>query len=203
MGDIVRYYDTAKPLLDTVNKMAPPGTATNADEQKKILSTIANTYSAEGQSFKDNLSNTLSNQVDKYIEISHRLNDYNEIYNTNKYIQKELGSDNQRIGDVNNKLKNRIFISKQKSQLYRYDIRKYRFMTSILLSSMFLLLILLSMSASNLAGTLSGGKFYTIVGITALIYTCVLVALVINNSYRSPLDWDKSYWLSVKRPSYD
>ena len=88
-NEIGQYYPPLQSLLSEIQGMVPPGPSSNA-QQGQALSQIVNAATAENAQFKGLLASSLDDQVTKYVDVSNRLNDFNEIYNTNKYIKKEL-----------------------------------------------------------------------------------------------------------------
>jgi len=196
--DINQYYPTLQPLLGNVQKMVPNGSSTS-DGQKNALQEIAYQGTAEDGDFRSKLASSLNDQVSKYIEVSHRLNDYNEIYNTNSYIDKELKTSKKEITGVTQKLKNRIYSSKQKSQLYEYEKNKLSFYKSLFLVSCFVIVDLITLVGVHLQGVISEKTLYVVTGVSAGIYLLIVFVLVYANSFRTHTDWNKFYWESMNK----
>lgn len=192
-NQINQYYPTLQPLLANIQNIVPAGTTTT-DQQRAALETIANKYTAESPEFKQQLTSSLEDQVDKYIGITDKLHDYNEIFNTNTYINKELKKEQKRINDITRDLKNQIYISKQKSQMYEYDTNKLNFYRGILLVSSFVILELFALVAAQLTNIIGSKVFYWIVSISGLVYLAVIISIVYANSFRSNTDWNKFQW---------
>lgn len=195
-AEINQYYPTLQPVLSGIQDMIPSGKSTNV-EQQRALTAMANATVAENQVFKDTLSNSLQSQVDKYVDLSYRLNDYNEIYGTNKYLQKELKSSEDKLGKLSAKLKNKIFISKQKSQMYEYQRNKILFYKNLFLFSCFVIVELMALVGSHLAGQISAKLLYIVTGISVTIYLIIVFMWIYTNSFRSHTDWDKYMWTTV------
>jgi lipopolysaccharide export LptBFGC system permease protein LptF len=197
---ITQYYPTLQPLLADIQQMIPAGQST-ATQQSNALNNIANTYTAESPEFRAYLESSLEDKVDKYIGISHRLNDFNEIYNTNKYIDKELRKEQYRIDDTTNKLKNKIYISKQKAQMYEYETNKLKFYKNLFLLTVALAITLMVFATYNLNNYIAPKAFYVLTGIAVFIYIVIVFVLLYANSYRSHTDWNKYNWGNISNNS--
>jgi uncharacterized membrane protein len=195
---IAQFYPTLQPLLRDIQEMVPAGSSTT-QQQSQALTTIANTNTAENQEFKTKLESSLTDHVSKYVGLTHRLNDYNEIYNTNKYIGTELKKADKEMNSVTRKLKNKIHISKQKSQMYEYQRNRLKFLKSLFLVSCFVIIDLLVLVAANLSGLIPTKLFYILIGVSVAIYLFIVYMLVYANSFRSHTDWNKFYWSSVNQ----
>ena len=195
-AEIGQYYPSLQPLLTEIQEMIPPGRS-SSDQQTNAMKEVVNKYTAENSEFKHKLSASLNDQVNKYVDLSHRLNDYNEIYNTNSYIHQELGREDEGMDSTTKQLKNSIFISKQKSQLYEYQKNKLIFYKGLFLISCFIIIDLLTFTGVHLSGKISSKILYIIAGISAVVYLCGVFFLVYSNSYRSHTDWNKFYWSSL------
>jgi hypothetical protein len=195
-GTISQYYPTLQPLLADIQDMIPTGRSSN-QQQRAALQTIANTSVAENQEFKDLLANSLDDKVNKYVDISHRLDDYNEIYNTNKYLNKELKTSEKKMKELSDTLKNKIFISKQKSMMYEYERNKLKFYRALFLASCFLVITLLVLVGVHLTGQLAEKTLYIVTGGALALYLLGVYIIIYSNSFRSHTDWDKYNWASA------
>jgi hypothetical protein len=195
-SQISQYYPTLQPLLTDIQNMIPPGQATNA-QQNQALQEIVNRYNAENNTFKELLSSSLGDKVNKFQTISSTLQDYNEIYNTNKYIHKELNVSERDVKKMKENLKNNIYIAKQKSQMYEYKKNKFNFYKAIFLVSCFIIVDLLSFTGLHLNGIISSKTLYMIMGVSVVIYLIIVMIIIYSNSFRSNFDWNKFNWESV------
>jgi lipopolysaccharide export LptBFGC system permease protein LptF len=167
--------------------------------QKAALTSIANKNMIENQAYLENIKGTLDTQIDKYVSLSHRLNDYNEIYNTNKYIKKELATHNRDMDSLTSNLRNKIYISKQSSQIQSYETNKLRFWRGWFLFSAFVILALCTVAGAHMQGNISENVFYAILGVVAILYLTIFIVMATANAYRSHLDWYKYYWASMNK----
>ena len=193
---IGQYYPSLKPLLAEIESMVPPGSSTN-EQQGYAINEIVNQYTSESPEFKQKLASSLEQQVDKYVDLSHRLTDYNEIYNANSYIAQELGREESGLKDTTTRLKNTIYISKQKSQFYEYQKNKLSFYKGLFLVSCFIIVDVLTVTGSHMSGLISSESLYTITAVSVVIYLFVVYFLIYWNSTRTNTDWNKFNWGSV------
>lgn len=195
-AQIGQYYPTLQPLLSQIQDMVPAGQSTN-DQQNQALAQIANQYTSENAQFKGQLASTLNDQVGKYVDLSHRLNDYNEIYNTNAYIDQELSREERELARTTNKLKNSIFVSKQRAMMYEYQREKTNYYKVLVLISCFMAVDLINLSGLNINGRIGDKYMYIYIAISVAIYLAVVGLFTYSNSFRSNTDWNKYNWSNV------
>jgi hypothetical protein len=195
-NNMLQYHSVLQSLLSDVQSSLPSGQSTSSQQQSAVAN-IATTYSSESTGFKDLMQSSLDDKVGNYVEITHKLNDYNEIYNTNKYIDNELTREKSRMNDLIQKLKNKIYISKQKSQMYEYNANRLKFNKGFFLFCCSFVINLLALAAALLANTISYTKFYVSIAIITIIYISIIVVLLYANSYRTHTDWNKFHWGSI------
>lgn len=195
-----RYYDPLQSTMNEVQQLVPKTNSTT-QHQREAVQKIALGRVAENSQFTNEIQDKLQGRVDKYVELSHRLNDYNEIYNTNKYISDELERTNQRVDATKNKLKNTIYVSKQKTQTYEYEKFKWAYYRTLLLVTAFVVIDLLTVVGIHLQGGVSETYLYVIMGITALAYVVIMSVFIYSNSFRSKSDWNKYMWQGINQSS--
>jgi hypothetical protein len=196
--EINKYYPTLQPLLNDINDMLPSTNVTR-DHHRRALTELSLQQTAENSQYTQEMKQKLENRVGKYVELSHRLNDYNEIYNTNAYIYNELDKSEQKLSKTTQKLKNTIYISKQKTQMYEYEKNKINFYRTLFLISCFLVIDLISLTGLHMQGGISAYFLYIWMGISVIIYLIVMFVLIYSYSYRSRTDWDKYMWDSMSK----
>jgi hypothetical protein len=140
-------------------------------------------------------SNTqLGKYSDAYMMNTHFLNDFNEIHNSNEYLNNKTLYETQRLEGINDKLRATILKMKQELLLKRYTTEDYRVKTSILYASIvvacFLLILVIFYSKDEL-----GKRLLTILSAIIIALFITFVYLTVRyNSYRVETDWNKYYW---------
>ncbi len=195
---VSNYLPALQDLLQNIQNITP-ASSSSSTQQQAALQTIANTGVAENSSFQNLIASSAQSRIDKYIDLSHRLVDYNEIYNTNKYVQGELATETNRMGNLKNNLKNKIFISKQKSMGYRYEKSKTKFLMNLFLFSVFVFIILIALTSAQLAGSLTLTTFYIIVATIVVVYILIILLYISSNAYRTHSDWEKYHFSSMNK----
>lgn len=140
-------------------------------------------------------SNTqLGKYSDSYMINTHFLNDFNEIHNSNEYLNNKTLFETQRLEGINDKLRATILKMKQELLLKRYTTEDYHVKTSILYASIvvasFLLILIIFYSKDDL-----GKRLLTILSVIIIALFITFVYLTVRkNSYRVETDWNKYYW---------
>jgi hypothetical protein len=140
-------------------------------------------------------SNTqLGKYSNAYMMNTHFLNDFNEIHNSNEYLNNKTLYETQRLEGINDKLRATILKMKQELLLKRYTTEDYRVKTSILYASIvvacFLLILVIFYSKDEL-----GKRLLTILSAIIIALFLTFVYLTVRyNSYRVETDWNKYYW---------
>lgn len=140
-------------------------------------------------------SNTqLGKYSDTYMINTHFLNDFNEIHNSNEYLNNKTLFETQRLEGINDKLRATILKMKQELLLKRYTTEDYRVKTSVLYASIavacFLLILVIFYSKDEL-----GKRLLTILSTIIIALFITFVYLTVRyNSYRVETDWNKYYW---------
>ena len=191
-----QFYPILQPTLTEIQNIVSSGTSTNA-QQSQAVAHLANQSTAETTEYKNQLAATLQDQASKYVDLSQRLNDYNEIYNTNAYIAGELHRGEKGMNHTTKQLKNSIYISKQQSVMYEYQKNKLQFYKGLFLVSCFVIIDMLTVTGVHLNGLITSKMLYIVAGVSAVVYLCVVFFLVYSNSYRSHTDWNKYDWSSL------
>ena len=167
------------------------------------LQNISNAYAGRaeygpvedgGADYLKVLRTTLDSKVGTYNQNSQRLVDYSEMHATNTYIQNELRREMDETQAFINKLRNKIFTSKQNSQEYIYQLRRHQHYLFLLLLTVTVVLLMLMMVRMNMIGVLGGISMFALIIVIGVAYTVIMVVSIIRNTYRTSLDWSKFYW---------
>lgn len=145
---------------------------------------------------------TLTNIIDKkvkYLEDTHKLNDYNEIYNTNSYIKNLNDTDFDRVSRMNQTLKNKIMTLKQQYLINDHDIEQYKFRINILYFTVFIICILLLFLTLFVKDKLKKQPTIIICSVIIFVYLLITLILVKINLERRQNAYKQFYWSSVKR----
>lgn len=134
-----------------------------------------------------------------FLNNTHQLNNYNEIYSMNKHVDGIQNIERQKLEGVNENIKTRIMKLKQEYMLIDYKrnalIMKSRVMifSSVIIALCFILAALFLMEIIN-----QTVMFVTIV-VLCIIYLFVVIMIIKSNSHRRYYSWSQYYWAEMKK----
>jgi cytochrome c-type biogenesis protein CcmH/NrfG len=135
----------------------------------------------------------------KYLDLTHKLNDYNEIYNLNTYLDGTNTTELDKLSYTNETLKTRILKLKQEYLAQESDVKLYTFRNNILYFSTIVIAFILCIVAFYSEGSFSG-KFTVIIILCILtVYFFILLLLIKANVERRTYAYDQYYWAQVKK----
>lgn len=144
-------------------------------------------------------NNTLEANRIKYLDLTHKLNDYNEIYSVNNYLQGANNVELDRLKATDNTIRTRILRLKQEYLQNDHGIKEYKFRTNILYFSAIIISFLLFLGALFLQGGINP-KMAIIISITLIVvYLLILLFVVKANVERRSYAYDQYYWDQVKK----
>ena len=91
-----------------------------------------------------------------YLDLTHKLNDYNEIYNLNTYLDGANTSELERLSYTNETLKTRLLKLKQEYLLEDRGVKAYTFRSNVLYFTSIIVSIVLCLAAVYVEGGTGG-----------------------------------------------
>lgn len=135
----------------------------------------------------------------KYLDLTHKLNDYNEIYNVNSYLKGANSAELQRLLAVNDTLRTRILRLKQEYMLHDHDISEYNFRLGVLYFSAvvvcFVLFIAALFAEDKIPRKLA---FVGSIGLFTLYLIIVLIVVKVNSNRRK-YSYNQWYWKPMEK----
>lgn len=144
-------------------------------------------------------TSSLENNKVMYLDLTHKLNDYNEIYNMNTYVQNTNTQELDRLNTTNNTLKTRILRLKQEYLLTESGKRQWAFRTNLMMFTGIvtgLVVILLTMYSSD---KLAVRPLVISCLVILVIYLLIVIYLVVANTERRNYAYDQYYWNPVNQ----
>jgi len=139
-----------------------------------------------------------SNKV-MYLDLTHKLNDYNEIYNLNTYLDSANTSELDRLKYTNETLKTRILKLKQEYLAEDSGVKLYTFRINVLYFTAIIIAIVLCIAAFYAEGKISS-KIASIFSMGLIIvYFIILLFVVKANIERRNHAYDQYYWDQVQK----
>jgi len=138
------------------------------------------------------------NQV-RYIDNTHQLNNFNEIYNMNTYVSNINKSEIDRINDYNRTLNTRILQLKQDYLLKEYKVHNYQFWYNVMYFTIVMSGIALAIMAFYLTNkeAMSFTIVLVILGVLSVLYLIVLLSVLSLKIIRRNNSWNQFYWKSM------
>lgn len=139
----------------------------------------------------------------KYLDLTHQLNNYNEIYNMNKYVSNVNTTELDRLAGFNENIKSKVLKLKQDYMLYDTSMKRLSFWTNILYFTIVMVCLVFFAIAFHSKGAPEGGftisKMVVIIIICALALVYILVVIFSLSSYvkRRKYFYDQYYWKSM------
>jgi len=145
------------------------------------------------------MTDQIESNKNQYLDTTHKLNDYNEIYNLNTYLLRSNTQELDKLEGTNNLLKTRILKMKQEYMLFERDQRMYGFRRNLLYLSTLVVSGLLVVAALFVQGTLQSKMAVIICAGVGIVYLIILVLMVLYNSRRTTYSYDHIYWKPIKK----
>lgn len=142
----------------------------------------------------DNLNTTVLNDNEVFKTYTHKLNDYNEMYNANNQL---LGINNQefnKINSFNNDVNNKLHILKQDYLLKEAGIHLYEMRNNIILFTIVIVSLLFYIIAFYVDGKLNNKTLIYIMSGIMMIYLIIIWIIIKFISWRKKNAWNQYYF---------
>lgn len=137
-------------------------------------------------------------EITVFKDLTHQLNNYNEIFNLNMYLQKLGSTESTRLTKINETLKSKILGYKQEFLMLERDTEYMKLKNNLLYLSAVVICIIMILTGLYLKQKLSLVIASIVSGVIATLYVMYAVLLVKSNSQRRILFWDQYYWPDIK-----
>lgn len=138
-----------------------------------------------------------SNKI-KFLDITHKLNDYNEIYNVNTYLQGAYGIELDRLIATNDELKTHLLRMKQEYMTNESGINAYRFRINIVYFTIFIICIILMITTLFAQNKLGARTLFIICLVIIIIYFIIVLIMIKSNNERRYYAYNQFYWYPAK-----
>ncbi len=136
----------------------------------------------------------INEEKEIYKDLTHQLNNYNEIYNLNSYLQKQGSLEFNRLSSTNNTLKGKIMNEKQEYLLNDYKINYYEMKNVIMTITLITVALSMIVTGFLLKEFITIKTASIIVTVFLVIQILLLIFIVKYNSSRRNLLWNQYYW---------
>jgi hypothetical protein len=138
-----------------------------------------------------------------YFDLTNQLNNYNEIYNMNKYVSDVNKSELSKISSFNDSLNTQNLKLKQQYLLKDYAINNRKFWINIMLFTIIMSGIALCIIAFYSINSDIPNFFLTLnltigaIIVIGIIYLLTILILLSTNLIRRKYSWDQYYWKTM------
>jgi glycerol uptake facilitator-like aquaporin len=147
----------------------------------------------------DTIKSTMTDNVNTYMMNTHYLNDYNEIYNVNNYLDERTLLEKQRLEGMYDRLNSNLLGVKQEYLLRRFDIENYKSKINIILFAFILTCVLLICVILFTDDAISQKLLLTVIGVSIVFFTVVVYIISKSNSFREKTNWNMYYWGPIEK----
>ena len=130
----------------------------------------------------------------KYLDLTHKLNDYNEIYNVNTYVKDTNALQLERFNATNNNLRTRLLRMKQEYMLKEHDISEYRFRTNIIYFTFIIISFVLIIATMFMLDKMSGTIAMVVSISVLLVYLIILMFVMKAQANRKKNSYNQYYF---------
>ena len=143
--------------------------------------------------------NEIEKNIATYMMNTHYLNDYNEIYGTNKYLENTTTLEREKLETTLDRLRSSLLRVKQEYLMKQFSIEEYKVRNNIITAVIVTVCILLALVVLFHQDKLGLKLLSTIMGCVIVSFILVVVLIVKTNSYRVETNWDKQYWGPIEK----
>lgn len=147
------------------------------------------------------IQTTLDTNKDQYLDLTHQLNNYNEIYNVNFYLKNLNTLEYDRLDRANQNIKSKIMKMKQEYMLLDYGVHENKMRSKIMVTTLVLLSIIFVLLALFYQNRMSLNMAVMITVALSMVYFGVVIFILISNSKRRRYAWEQYYWNDMKKKS--
>ena len=139
-------------------------------------------------------TSNVASDLKTYRNNTFNLNNFNEIYATNRYLDKATTEEKNRLSDSLNRLKSSLLKMRQEYLEKKHAVQEYGVRVSILQWTVITVCALFILFGQVIQQTLGPNLLSIIAGAVIFIYVVIVYIVVKQNSYRYDTNWDMFYW---------
>lgn len=147
----------------------------------------------------DGIKTKMAENVNTYMMNTHYLNDYNEIYNVNNYLDERTQLERERLQSMYERLNSNTLRIKQEYLLKRFDVQNYKYKISMISYALVLVCVLLILTIMYTDGKISKNILFGVIGTSTVLFALIVFLISRSNSYREKTNWDMYYWGPVEK----
>jgi len=135
----------------------------------------------------------------QYIDLTHELNNYNEIYNLNIYLQKMHNVELDKLSSTDQRMRTMSLKSKQTYFLTDYAIKEYAMRCNLMYFTLVVVCGIVIVVSLFFLNRLSKQTMTVVVSVVLIAWAIIIYAVVKVNANRRKLAYDQYYWKNIKK----
>jgi hypothetical protein len=141
----------------------------------------------------------LTSNKNHYMDLTHQLNNYNEVYNVNFYLNNLNNVELDRLQNMEGNIRAKVLKMKQEYLLTDFAINEHRLRSNIIYMGLIVMAIVFLIASFYSGGSLKGPIAFTIISVIVLLYLLIALFFVYANSHRRRYAWEQYYWSEMKK----
>lgn len=147
------------------------------------------------------IQEAMESNKDTYLDLTHQLNNYNEIYNVNFYLKNMNTIEQDRLAAINQNVKSKVLRMKQDYMMMEYGVHEYRMRSNIMYATIVVTAIVFIIWGMVIrvppALSQSSAVMYSLV--IGVLYMALVIFLLMSNAKRRRYAWNQYYWADMKK----
>ena len=149
----------------------------------------------------DQMKTILNENKDKYLDLTHQLNNYNEIYNVNYYLKNLNTSETEKLDRSNNNIKSKVLRMKQEYMVLDYSQYENQMRANIMYLTVVVSGIVFILCSMYSQDKLSKNILtLSCIGIL-ILYLLIVLIVIFKQTSRRIYAYNQYYWGNMKSNS--
>lgn len=143
---------------------------------------------------------TLAIETEKtnFKDLTHQLNNYNEIFNLNSYLAEQGKSEEIRLMKTNETLKSQVLQMKQTYLGHEYKKNFLDMKSNIVFLTIVTFALMFVLVGLHMKQKLATNWMFVGIGVLAVVYLILVISIVRRNAQRRKLNWSQYYWQNIE-----
>jgi ABC-type transport system involved in cytochrome bd biosynthesis fused ATPase/permease subunit len=131
---------------------------------------------------------------DNYFMNTHFLNDFNEVHNTNNYLNEKSTVENERLQSTHDRMRSQLLKMKQEMLMKNYATTDFAVKSNLLYTALVVACFILILVILFTKEMLGRNMLIMITLIVLVAFTTLVFFVVKANAYRVDTNWDMYHW---------
>lgn len=131
-------------------------------------------------------------------DLTHQLNNYNEIFNLNAYLAGQGQTEGTRLLKTNETLKSQVLRMKQMYLANDYQQNLYQMKTNIMLTTIIAFALMFILAGIHMKDVIPRNIMFIGIGVVAVVYLLMVISIVRRNAQRRKMNWSQYYWQNIE-----